>query len=130
MIVINIDKTGVVKTFHEKENITYVIKKVLDNKTLKKIAIITLAMSLHFGRVASAKDMDLGKVDEVGLIFLSVVKKIGYWGCIIMCLVEILRCIGGGDYRKVGGVIAKYLVIMAALYGLQWAFDIIVGVFQ
>lgn len=106
------------------------LDKILSNNQLKKIAVITIASALHFQEVVFANDGGVAKIDAVGLKFLAVIQTIGYWVCIIMCLVEIIKNLSSGDYKKIGAIVAKYLLVMAALYGLKWAFDFIRDTFK
>lgn len=114
----------------KENNVESLLQKIMSNEQLNKIAIITTAAALHFQKLVLANTDGLAKIDAIGFKFLTVIQHIGYWVCIIMCLVEIIKNVSSGDYKKIGAIIAKYLLILAALYGLQWAFDFIRSVFQ
>lgn len=115
----------------KKENkLESLLDKIMSNNQLKRIAVITTAAVLHFQELALANNDGLAKIDAVGFKFLAVIQTIGYWVCIIMCLVEIIKNVSSGDYKKIGAIIAKYILIMAALFGLKWAFDFIRDVFK
>lgn len=71
----------------------------------------------------------LNKIDVAGFTILSVIRKIGYFIMIFMCIIEVLRCVSNGDTKEIGKIILKYVLAFMALYLLPWLMDIVIGIF-
>jgi hypothetical protein len=103
------------------------------NKKMKILFTLGLALILHYQEALAkpaAKTVEaLNKVDTAGATLLAIVRKIGYWICIIMCIIEILRCLGNGNTKEIGKVIVKYLIAFGACYLLPFLFDLIAAIF-
>lgn len=111
----------------------YIAKKI-NNDTKLKGMVIFVAGSLMYCKSfvvnAAPKTVDaISKIDSAGFTMLSLVRTIGYWICIIMCVIEILRALMQGDTKSIGKIIIKYILAFAAFYFLPWLFDIIKGIF-
>lgn len=119
---------------NEKEEI-----KALDNwigqikrkdTRLYKILVFTIAgVSYSLNAYADVGDA-ITRIDSVGFIFLSIFQRVGYWGCLLGCFVEILKSLMNTGSKDVWKIFAKYLIIFAILYLLPWAFDFIKEVFK
>ena len=70
------------------------------------------------------------KVNEIGNMFVGIIQTIGYWTCLIMCAVEILKCLFQGDTKSLTKIICKYLMAFAGLYILPWIFELIKSMFS
>lgn len=68
-------------------------------------------------------------INEGGFAILTIARTIGYWVCIIMCIIEIIKALLDGSSKNIGKIILKYVFGFAALYLLPWLLDLIVGVF-
>ena len=104
---------------------------ILKNKKLKTIVITALA-SLFTAQTALAGgnvDGAMAKVDSAGGTILKIVRKVGYWICIIMCITEILKSLAAGDTKSIGKIIAKYTMAYGATFFITWLFDIIATCF-
>jgi hypothetical protein len=114
----------------------FLANRILANIELKKIFIFSLAglmstqKALAAPKSTESTKVALNKVDVAGGTILAVVRSIGYWICIIMCVVEILRCLGQGDTKQIGKIILKYLIAFGACYLLPWLFDLIRDIFS
>ena len=112
----------------------YIANKINNNSRLKKMFTFVAGSLLYCKSIAvnaAPKATDaISKIDTAGVTMLSLVRTIGYWICIIMCVVEILRALMQGDTKSIGKIIIKYILAFAAFYFLPWLFDIIKGVFS
>lgn len=108
--------------------------KIWYNRKLKALATFSIAQVLSCQKALalapSKTTQALGKVDQAGVTLLTIVRKIGYWICIIMAIVEILRCLSNGDTKEIGKIVVKYLMAFAACYLIPWLFDLIAAIFS
>jgi hypothetical protein len=114
----------------------YIAGKILSNPRAKRLFGF-VAGSLLFMRdsiVKAAADPNsaqaLAKINKAGLTILSVLRTIGYWILLIMCVIEVLKCVASGDTKEIGKIIMKYLLAFTVLFLMPWLFDLIVGVFS
>jgi hypothetical protein len=75
-------------------------------------------------------DPGLDKIDKAGATILNLCRKIGYWACIIMAVIEIIRSLAQGDTKSIGKIIMKYSLGFGALFILPWIFDLIAEIFK
>lgn len=73
---------------------------------------------------------DLSKVDKAGIMILEIVRRVGYWACIILALMDIIKSLMEGSTKDIWKTIAKYTVAFATLYILPWLFDLIAAIFK
>jgi hypothetical protein len=105
---------------------------ILCNKKLKKIVTFALAMVFSSQKAYAAGDKAkdaMDRLDEGGWIILMIIRRAGYWICLILCIVEILKCLANGDLKSIGRSVGKYLIAFGILYALPWLFDIIAECF-
>jgi hypothetical protein len=100
----------------------------LNQYKLKKLFVITLGSLLFLNIKVNALPTD--QIDKGGSTILTVVRHLGYWGCIIACTLEIIRTVLQGDTKSVGKCIAKYSISYGALYLLPWILDLIKSIFS
>lgn len=118
--------------FFNKENsnkLELIAKKIKSNRRLERMFIFT-AGSLMYAQKVLATEVKTGKITQAGVTILSICREIGYWACIIMCVMEIIRSLMQGDTKGITKIIAKYTIGFAALYMLPWMFDIIKSIFS
>jgi hypothetical protein len=112
---------------HEEEIAQHIIR----NKKIKKMVIFVIACLLF---AQHAQDVyavgNTVKIDKAGIVILGICRNIGYWACIIMCVIEIIKTLMQGDTKGVSKVIAKYLLGFGALYLVPWMFDLIKSIFS
>ncbi|BDR77058.1 hypothetical protein [Clostridium tetani] len=112
---------------NDKDNITC---KTNNNNKSKGIFILTIERLLSFRNVTAATDVAVDtKINSAGGALLSVVRSFGYWICLIMCGLEIIKSLMQGDTRSISKIIIKYILGFSALYFLPWLFDLIREVF-
>lgn len=71
----------------------------------------------------------LQKIDQAGLLILGIVRRIGYWGCIILCVMDIIKQLMEGNTKNTWKTMMKYALAFAALYLFPWILDMIKGIF-
>ena len=95
-----------------------------------KILVFTVAgMSYCVNAYADVNGALVG-VDKAGFIFLTIFQKVGYWGCLLGCFVEILKSLMNTGTKDIWRVFMRYIIIFAILYLLPWAFDLIKEIFS
>lgn len=128
----------------------YIYNKLMSTERMKKITVLFLALTTNFGnavqtfadplvidsakqnaRIEAEKKTQeaFTRIDIGGTMILSMIQKIGFWVCIVMCAIEILKCLFNGDNRDIMRIVIKYLMAFASLYVLPMFFDFIVGIF-
>jgi hypothetical protein len=120
------------KNFDVEEHIA---KKILSNPRAKQLFGF-VAGSLLFIKdtvVKAATEPSLkglDKVDTAGGVILSVMRRIGYWVLLVMCILEVLKCVANGDTKEIGKIIMKYLLAFMVLFLIPWAFGLVIGIFS
>ncbi|MEG2289669.1 MAG: hypothetical protein RSC24_06845 [Clostridium sp.] len=109
------------------------LNEVLNSGEFTKFLIIGLAVGLYMinTKTAFALTPDLSGIDKMGHTFLYIVQTAGYWICLVMGIVAVLKEItkGGDNVGNIGKVILKYVISFASLYLLPTFFDIVKGCF-
>lgn len=129
-------ETFTIKEFLEyekahKDTGEYLASRILHDKKLNRMVTFVLASCIPSKRVFAGTASDaLGKVDVAGNTFLSIVRKAGYWICLIMCIIEIIKMLLQGNSKAVGNVVIKYLLAFSALYFMPFLFDLIRDIFM
>lgn len=99
-----------------KKNISTTFKEIHLNKKIKKICIIFLG-TLFYAQKVFATTEGLNGFDALGNKILSVLQGLGYWVCVAMCIKDIVEnALSGGKAKDIGGIIVKYLVLLASLH--------------
>lgn len=131
---------GFIRSFEDREFDRKELRKVdkwlkkieKKNKPLYKTMVFTVAL-LNYSVVAFADpnvQTTMSKIDKLGYTALSMLKKIGFWLCVICCFVEILRSFLNSDARDVWKIFFKYITIYLVLHFLPYAFQLISGIFE
>lgn len=103
--------------------------KIMNDIRMNKILVFTVA-ALNYSASVFAEPIEaMAKIDTAGAMFLGIIQRIGYWGCIIACLIEILKCLMSTGSKDIWKIMLKYLMIFAALYLMPFAFDLIKDIF-
>ena len=97
---------------------------------LYKILVFTVASMSYSANVLADTGTALNNIDKIGFVFLSIFQKVGYWGCLLGCFVEILKSLMNTGTKDIWKIFMKYMVIFAILYLLPWAFDLIKETFS
>lgn len=109
-------------------NLELVAKHINTNTKLKKEAVFVLGSLLYVNEVANAAD-PLGKIDTAGGTILNIVRRIGYWCCIIGCIIDIIKALMQGDTKSIAKIMMKYALAFGALYIFPWILDLIKSIF-
>lgn len=103
--------------------------KIMKDNRIRKIAVFTIA-SLNYTNIVLADTTDaIARIDSAGLMFFGIIQSIGYWLCLIGCIMEILKSVMNGSSKEVGKLMMKYILIFAALYLMPFAFNLIREIF-
>ena len=109
------------------------LERVLNNKKIKTMAIVGMAIGLSLlnAKVTGAAQ-NTDAIDKLGNTFLSLVRKSGYWICLVMGIVNCIKVgLQGGDKAgDIAKVIFKYVLVFASLYLLPFLFDIVESSFK
>ena len=92
---------------------------------LYKILVFTVVGMSYSANVLADTGEALNRIDKVGFIFLNIFQKVGYWGCLLGCFIEILKSLMSTGTKDIWKIFMKYMVIFMILYLLPWAFDLI-----
>ena len=109
-----------------KDELEVVATKIRKNKRIERMTVFVLGSLMYSQKVFAG---GTGKIDNAGITILGVCRQIGYWACIIMCVIEIIRSLMQGDTKSISKIISKYVLGFAALYLVPWIFDLIKEVF-
>lgn len=109
------------------------IDKLLKSKKFKSFLVSGLALGIHLisTKTVFALSPDLSGIDKMGMTFLHIIQTAGYWICLVMGIVSVLKEItkGGDNFGNIGKVILKYVISFASLYMLPYFFEIVKGCF-
>lgn len=97
-------------------------KEILKDEDLTKKTVFLLGNLLMLEKIVYAANPS---IDKAGGILLGLVQNFGYWVCLIMCALEVIRTLLQGDTKSIGKVVAKYVVGFGTFYFLPWLFNII-----
>ncbi|MGL5149646.1 MAG: hypothetical protein ACRC7N_03615 [Clostridium sp.] len=103
---------------------------VKKDKYIEKLVVISMACMLMLGKIANASTNVEGKIAGAGQRFFNIIRGLGYWLCLIGCVVEVLKSVSSGGSKDIGKIIMKYLLIFGSLYFMPWAFDLIKEMFE
>lgn len=104
------------------------IDEILEDRRVLGLATFVVANLLYCEK-ALANDVDLSKVDAAGNSLLHIVQTFGYWSCILLCILEIVKSLASKDTGNVTRTITKYVIAFGAIYFMPWLFDIIKSLF-
>lgn len=103
--------------------------KIINDDRLRRMTVFVIAGLNYASEVLADTSQAVAKINTAGNMFLSVFQTLGYWLCLIGCIMEILKGIMNGSSKDIGKVMLKYLLIFAALYLMPFAFDLIREIF-
>lgn len=99
--------------------------KIFKNNIILGMACLLTALNTNIVFAAAATD-PIKTMNDLGNKILTIVQTAGYWLCLIMCGVCVIRAIiGGKDKKAIGEIILGFLIAFAALYMMPWLFDMI-----
>jgi hypothetical protein len=100
------------------ENIELVAKHISTDNKLKKQVVFVLGSIFYVQDIVHAAD-GLDKIDIGGRKILAIVQKIGYWVCLVGCIIDIVKSLMQGDTRSIAKIMMKYGLAFASLYRRQ-----------
>ena len=109
-------------------------QRLINDRAFKNTIIIGLALGLVLLNTTTtyASEPNLNGIDKLGNTFLRLVRKGGYWICLIMGIINCVKVgLQGGD--KAGDimkVVFKYVLIFASLFLLPFLFDLVESSFR
>lgn len=109
-------------------------ERFFETKEFKGAVIVGLALGLILlnSKTAAAGETNLNGIDKLGNTFLNLVRKGGYWICLVMGIINCIKVgLQGGD--KAGDimkVVFKYVLIFASLFLLPFLFDLVEASFR
>ncbi|SCI99193.1 Uncharacterised protein [uncultured Clostridium sp.] len=105
---------------------------ILKNSRLTKCAVVLIA-GINFTTRASADVAEtMSKVDAVGFQFLGLIQYLGFWICLLGCLLEILFAVfkEGRGKSAILPIFLKWFGIFAGLYLIPEAFKMFKGLWE
>lgn len=99
-----------------------------DTKLYKTI-VFTIAGLNYASLVLADTSAAVGKINSAGYMILSVAQSIGYWLCLVGCIIEILKSVMNGTSKDAAKIMMKYILYFAALYLMPFAFNMIRDIF-
>lgn len=112
------------------DSLEFVAKRINANMKLKREFVFVAGSLLYVSNIASAATKDpMAKVDIAGNTILNIVRRIGYWCCIMMCIVDVIKSLLQGDTKSIAKIMMKYAFAFAALYMFPWILDLIKSIF-
>lgn len=103
--------------------------RILNDDRLRKLTVFTIAALNYSSKAFADTSEAVVKINSGGFMILGIIQTLGYWLCIISCIMEILKCVMNGSSKDVGKIILKYLLIFGSLYLMPWLFDLIKEIF-
>ncbi|EOR27397.1 hypothetical protein A500_04621 [Clostridium sartagoforme AAU1] len=116
----------------EKRNINCLAGEILKNKRLTRCTVF-LITGLNITKDVLADTSDaFVKLDKAGWIFLGIVQKLGFWVCLIGCLLEILFAVfkEGKGKSALLPITLKWIGLFLAFYLLPEIFILIRDLFS
>ena len=98
--------------------------RILRSKTLKRVAIVTIALVLNLSTVGAASAAGPG-IDKLGNLLINLIRGYAYYVLIIMAIVESIRAAVSGDSKKVLSILMRYVLVFVLMYLIPQLFDAI-----
>lgn len=118
-----------IKDIEVENGLENIVTKIMKDDRLKKITVFTIASLNCMSTVYADTAQAVSKINNAGNAFLTIFQSIGYWLCLIGCIMEILKSVMNGSSKDVGRIMLKYILIFAALYVMPFAFKLISEIF-
>lgn len=123
------EKVMTVEEFLQMEKMKEIEIYISKDKQIEKVFVFMLG-SLMYCQNIMAKNADLSKVNEAGGVLLNIIQTFGYWICIGLCILDLLKQLLDGKTKNTGKIISRYIIAFSAAYVIPWLFDIIKSIFQ
>jgi hypothetical protein len=91
--------------------------KIRRNKRVERFVVTSLGISFFLVKRVLANPFS-----PIGMKFWGYVKGFSYFACLILCGLEILKSLNGGDTKSISKIIFKYVLAYASFSLLPWLF--------
>lgn len=120
------------KDFSKKKDTEELAKFILKDKRLTKCTVFLIAGINYTTSVMADINATMGKIDNAGYMFLGIIQRVGFWVCLIGCLLEILLAVfkEGKGKNALLPICAKWIGIFSAFYFLPTIFELIKELFS
>lgn len=120
------------KEIKEINKVDSFIGNLMNDRRISKLLIFTTACLNISNKVLASTEDALNKVDSIGTQFLSIIQRVGFWVCVIGCILEILIAVfkKGGGKNEILSLVFKWIIIFASFYFLPATFRFIAAAFQ
>lgn len=118
-----------IKDIEIENGLESIATKIMNNNRIRKMVVFTIASLNYMNTVLADTSEAVARINSAGNTFLTIFQSIGYWLCLIGCIMEILKSVMNGSSKDVGKVMMKYILIFAALYLMPFAFNLIREIF-
>lgn len=118
-----------IKDIEVENGLESIAKRIMKDDRLRKMTIFVIAGLNYASTVLADTSQAVAKINSAGNTFLSIFQSIGYWLCLIGCIMEILKSVMNGSSKDVGKTMLKYILIFTALYLMPFAFNLIREIF-
>ena len=112
-----------------REDMDLIAKHIISNSKTKKRFIVALATLFFLTDTVFAAD-PMAKINVAGNTILNIVRTIGYYCCLIGCIIDIIKVLMQGDTKSVAKVMMKYGLAYGALFIFPWIMDLIKSIFS
>lgn len=106
-------------------------KFILKDKRLTRCTVFLIAGVNFATNVMADINVTMAKVDNAGFMFLGIIQRIGFWICLLGCLLELLLAVfkEGKGKSVILPTVLKWLGIFATFYFLPACFELIRDLF-
>lgn len=123
------------KNFSKKEHMkakNKALKIILGDKRLTRCAVFLIASVNYTTNAFADIESSMKKLDDAGFMFLGIIQRIGFWVCLLGCLLEILTAVfrEGRGKNAMLPIFIKWIGIFSAFYFLPSCFVLIRDLFS
>lgn len=103
----------------------------LDKKIYKTLVFTMAVFGFTSNRAYAGVDEAVEKLDRLGALLLTIIQKVGFWVCVLGCLLEIAVSVfkKGGGQKEIIGIVFKWLLIFGCFYIVPSLFKLIITFF-
>ena len=86
--------------------------------------------ALLVANLLCTESVNAANIDTAGIKILGICRNVGYWMCLIMASIEIIKSLMQGNTKGVSSIIVKYGLGYGSLFIMPWIFDLIKSLFS
>lgn len=106
-------------------------RTVMRNRTLRKIAVTTVAVFLFKSNIAYAAASYEAGMDNILARILDVARSLGKGICVVLAIKEVIQeALRGGGFKEIGLIFIKFAVVLASLYFIPQFYNDIPTMFE